>query len=235
MYTICNHCQKPIESNAKFCQHCGKANSRNSTLKECGGCKGLVSSEAIFCHNCGKDLAELKDEQAHPFICKKCGSENVTRLSIAHAQGLQNLTLSTTGGGIGIGSNGVGIGIGSAETRGSAQTLLSEKVSPPIKSDLPYKLFGTTAILIVMACFGYSSGDGDHTVAHLMVMNAIFLFICGLVINHQNKKLEPEIFKWGFKFICLKCGEISLLEHEYQKAVNSSECNPLIKDHRQRF
>ena len=57
---FCSNCGKEIESNAKFCGHCGMAIQSGNF---CSKCDALNKSDAQFCIKCGTNLVHTQSSQ----------------------------------------------------------------------------------------------------------------------------------------------------------------------------
>ncbi|MGH9444672.1 MAG: hypothetical protein ACRD3O_02930 [Terriglobia bacterium] len=65
--------------------------------------------------------------------CLQCGSTELTKISLIHAEGFSDLKARSRGWGIFVGSGGADLGFGRFSTKGEIQTKLSQKLSPPRK------------------------------------------------------------------------------------------------------
>lgn len=213
MEATCIQCQKPVLSDARFCQHCGKEVPCRVTEKSCLGCNRELPLDATFCPFCGKDQANVQHAVLLDLSCKKCGSDNVKKLPIAYAEGYSMVNLKTTIAGIGIGGGGIGIGVGGADTKGSNQTLWSRKMAPPVLSNYS-EIFGVIALVLLILVFGLVTESFVASVVTGMAA-ALFWYLSHLV-DQKNDKTRQEILKWESSFVCLRCGEIFVDEQQYK-------------------
>lgn len=216
MEAICANCKKTIQADSKFCHHCGKENPGEPAERKCVHCDQAIATDAVFCPNCGKEQNMDQSTGMLDLSCKKCGSDNVKKLSIAYAEGLSIVNLKHSGAGIGIGSGGIGIGIGGGDTKGTNQTLWSERLSPPSTSNLSI-VFGIAAIVVFIISIALVSTSIIITITGI-VFGLLFWYFSNDIYK-DNKKKRLEISKWDSTYVCLRCGERFLSEKQYADSI----------------
>jgi hypothetical protein len=134
--------------------------------------------------------------------CPSCKSDATQRLSVIFEHGISDINTSSSTSGIGIGQG----GFASTTTRGTSQTAMSQKASPPRK-----KRFLKPLGLIIFALFVLSLGMGNSKFLNGLVS---FLWITSPIgwvafaINYNSKKWPPLKATWDDSFLCNRCNHI---------------------------
>jgi len=136
--------------------------------------------------------------------CPKCNSENTQSLATAYEAGMSHTSSSTKGVGIGLGAGGVAVGVGGASTAGVAQTLTSQRASPPQKKAYFKPLMGILVVgLIIMVI-------GGMIWQPLALLGQFFWIVGSGIYAYRayqfNSTTWPGLFEdWKHTFICHRC------------------------------
>ncbi len=140
--------------------------------------------------------------------CPHCGSaEHYFKVSALY----EGETATVAGGGIGMGlSGGLGVGVGS----GTKQTLLAEKLSPPVQPERP----GPAIVAYIFATLAAAATVGVFLISEWwagVIAAVITVAICVVVPkSHRAYVAKREAFpgeleRWQRQWVCKRCGEIS--------------------------
>ena len=147
--------------------------------------------------------------------CNKCKSSNVQKFQVIHDQGTSNINIGskTVCGGIGfvVGFRG-GAGLASTGSKGTSQTLIANKTSPPDNS--AYNRSSTILILFtslaVILYFGLKNLDPSHYSVWVCVMIGVII-----VVKYRSKdqvEYQRQYDEWLNKWYCNKCGNSFLVK-----------------------
>jgi hypothetical protein len=147
--------------------------------------------------------------------CNKCKSSNVQKFQVIHDQGTSNINIGskTVGGGIGFGDGfRGGAGLASTGSKGTSQTLIANKTSPPDNS--AYNRSSTILILFtslaVILYFGLKNLDPSHYSVWVCVMIGVII-----VAKYRSKdqvEYQRQYDEWLNKWYCNKCGNSFLVK-----------------------
>jgi hypothetical protein len=147
--------------------------------------------------------------------CNKCKSSNVQKFQVIHDQGTSNINIGskTVGGGIGFGDGfRGGAGLASTGSKGTSQTLIANKTSPPDNS--AYNRSSTILILFtslaVILYFGLKNLDPSHYSVWVCVMIGVII-----VVKYRSKdqvEHQRQYDEWLNKWYCNKCGNSFLVK-----------------------
>lgn len=147
--------------------------------------------------------------------CNKCKSSNVQKFQVIHEQGTSNINIGskTVGGGIGFG-DGLrgGAGLASTSSKGTSQTLIANKTSPPDgsaynRSSTIFILFTSLAVILY---FGLKNLDPSHYSVWVCVMIGVII-----VAKYRSKdqlEYQRQYDEWLNKWYCNKCGNSFLVK-----------------------
>ena len=136
--------------------------------------------------------------------CVKCGSESTQRLQIVHESGLQSISTTSAIGGVGY-AGGLAEGVAVVGTRGSQQSILSQRASPPTRRQISSGI-GCLAIIGVLALVGGLSTKSGGWVLIGVILAAIVAAVAVSVTNYNNKIWPGLYSEWSKTFVCLRCG-----------------------------
>jgi hypothetical protein len=150
--------------------------------------------------------------------CPKCNSTDLKKVSLAHEEGLFRSEGRTRLRAIAVGSGGPDLVVGRATTRGTGQSALSKKLTPPVKWSY-LKVIGRSVLLFV--CVGWlvfyvnSVATNATTVSSTpltlfgLIYGAIFALLLFLVWRHNHSSYQTQYARWDKSFICERCGTVS--------------------------
>ena len=150
--------------------------------------------------------------------CPKCNGTDLKKVSLAHEEGLFRSEGRTRLRAIAVGSGGPDLVVGRATTRGTGQSALSKKLTPPVKWSY-LKVIGRSVLLFV--CVGWlvfyvnSVATNATTVSSTpltlfgLIYGAIFALLLFLVWRHNHSSYQTQYARWDKSFICERCGTVS--------------------------
>jgi hypothetical protein len=138
--------------------------------------------------------------------CPTCNSDATQRLSVIFEHGISDINTSSNTSGIGLGRGGLGLGLAKTKTRGTAQTAMSLKASPPPKKRLLKPLGYIFLVYFVLSLF----------LGHNQVLAGLAgtLWIAGSVawivfaVNYNSKTWPPLKAIWDDSFLCNRCNHM---------------------------
>lgn len=204
METTCSYCNKIIADNARYCSHCGIEQKQDENTYSMDKFNSKMDDIIKRLDNNIQDVPTIAGLD---YKCPVCKSENIKRLPIAYSEGISDVKLNTSGGGVVIGSNGIGLGIGSSDTKGISQSRLSSSISPPSdNTDKFYFIFTAILATISFITFRYDSILFGSIFAVLGIISLLF------AISGESEEQKKKRIKWENSYICLRCGVIHLRE-----------------------
>lgn len=166
--------------------------------------KGLIATPKWGCEGDKMDLR-----------CPKCNSTDLKKVSLAYEEGLFRSNERTRIRGVLVGTGGPDVVVGSAATKGTHQTLLSKRLSPPKKWSylrlvVGFALVSFIALIIyihnVMASSSISSSLSVKL--YVLIASCGFVALFGVTWHHNHSTYPREAEQWGRSFICQRCGAI---------------------------
>ena len=150
--------------------------------------------------------------------CRNCNSTNLKKVSLAYQQGLFHTVAHTRLRAVAVGSCGPDLLIGKATTRGVHQSVLSKRLSPPVK--WPYRnlalWWGVVScsigwILFYINCFlKHSSAVLSPPLILFSQLSAVtFLLLLVLFWRHNQFTHKHRYSRWERSFLCQRCGSIT--------------------------
>jgi len=148
--------------------------------------------------------------------CPKCNSNNLKKVSLAHQQGSYHIDTRSKMRGLVFAGGGPGILVGGTSTRGSQQSALSERLSPPAKWSY-VKLVGWSGVVTLIALVLYV----QHVMAspvptsslpvklYAVFAPVVLLLVLGIVWRHNHSTYHEKYAQWNESFICERCGTVS--------------------------
>jgi hypothetical protein len=149
--------------------------------------------------------------------CPNCNSTNLKKVSLAYEEGLFRSESRTRIRGVSFGGGGPHIIVGSAATKGTHQTMLSERLSPPQKWSY-LKLLGRFAALsfVALVIYVHSPMASASTSSSLplklygLIASCAFVLLVFLTWKHNHFTHARRYGEWNRCFICKRCGALSL-------------------------
>lgn len=150
----------------------------------------------------------MADEVKNMYQCPNCHSENIQKYEVAFQNGIADVNLTTTGGGVG----GDGLFAGAARSNGTQQSALSISTAPPQKKGLFKPILsgivggGILSFLVEAITSSISAGT---VVGYLCFFGGLY----GAYQAYQfNKNDLPKLLEqWRHSYVCLRCGHRFLL------------------------
>jgi hypothetical protein len=148
--------------------------------------------------------------------CSNCNSTNLKKVSLAYQEGTYHINSRTGIRGLLFAGGGPGVVVGGAATRGSQQSALSRRLSPPSKwsyAKLILWLVVVTLIVLVLYVQHVMSSSPPASSLPVRLYAAfapvVFLLIVGIVWRHNHSTYQQKYAQWDESFICERCGRVS--------------------------
>jgi hypothetical protein len=147
--------------------------------------------------------------------CPKCNSNNLKKASLAYQEGTYHIDSRSRMRGLLFAAGGPGILVGNTSTRGSQQSALSKRLSPPTKWSY-VKLVGWSGVVTVIALVLYvqhvmaSPASASSLPVKLYVVFAplVLFLLVGIVWRHNHSAYEQKYAQWNDSYICERCGTV---------------------------
>ena len=155
--------------------------------------------------------------------CPKCNSTDLKKVSLAYEEGLFRSEGRTRLRAVAVGSGGPDLVVGRATTRGTGQSALSKKLTPPVKWSY-LKVIGWSVLVFV--CVGWlvfyvntvttnaTTVSSAPLALFALISGAIFVLLLFLVWKHNHSTYQKRFAEWDRSFICSRCGAVSRQELE---------------------
>src|SRR5215470_11647496 len=148
--------------------------------------------------------------------CPKCNSTDLKKVSLAYQEGTYHIHARTGIRGLLFAGGGPGVLVGRTTTRGSQQSALSKRLSPPSKWSYA-KLVLWSGVVTLIALFLYAQHvmTSPSPVSSLPVKlyvgfaPVVLLLLLGIVWRHNHSTYLREYAEWDASFICERCGTVS--------------------------
>ena len=148
--------------------------------------------------------------------CPKCNSTDLKKVSLAYQEGTYHIDARSRMRGLLFAGGGPGILVGRTSTRGSQQSALSKRLSPPTKWSY-VKLVGWSGVVTLIALVLYvqhvmaSPVPASSLPAKLYVLFApvVFLLLVAIIWRHNHSTYQRQFDAWDRSFICQRCGAVS--------------------------
>jgi hypothetical protein len=148
--------------------------------------------------------------------CSNCNSTNLKKVSLAYQEGTYQIKTRTGIRGLLFAGGGPGVLVGGATTRGSQQSALSKRLSPPSKwSYAKLVLWSGVVTLIALVLYVQHVMSTPPPVSSLPVKlyvvfaPVILLLLVGIVWRHNHSTYRQKYAEWDDSFICEQCGTVS--------------------------
>ena len=150
--------------------------------------------------------------------CPKCNSNDLKKVSLAYQEGLYQSESRSRLRAVVVGGGGPDMVVGRATTRGSQQSALSKKLSPPRKWSY-LKVIGWS--VLVFLCAGWlvfyvntvttnaSTVLSAPLTLFAVVTATVFVVTLFLVWRHNHLSYAHRYADWDRSFICQRCGTVS--------------------------
>ena len=148
--------------------------------------------------------------------CPKCNSNNLKKVSLAYQEGTYDINARSRMRGLLFAGGGPGILVGRTSTRGSQQSALSKRLSPPTKWSY-VKLVGWSGVVTLIALVLYvqhvmaSPVPASSLPVKLYVAFAplVLFLLVGIVWRHNHSAYQQKYARWNESYICERCGTVS--------------------------
>jgi hypothetical protein len=148
--------------------------------------------------------------------CPKCNSIDLKKVSLAYQEGTYQINTRTRIRGLLFAGGGPGVLVGRTTTRGSQQSALSKRLSPPSKWSYA-KLALWSGIVTLIALFLYAQHvmSSPPPVSSLPVKlyavlaPVVLLLLVGIVWRHNHSVFRKRFAEWDRSYICQRCGAMS--------------------------
>ena len=150
--------------------------------------------------------------------CPKCNSTDLKKVSLAHQEGLFRNEGRTRLRAVAVGSGGPDLVVGRATTQGTGQSVLSKKLTPPVKWSY-LKVIGWS--VLVFLCAGWlvfyvntvttnaTTVSSAPLTFFALISGAIFALLLFLTRRHNHSIYQTQYAQWDKSFICERCGTVS--------------------------
>ena len=148
--------------------------------------------------------------------CPKCNSNNLKKVSLAYQEGTYRIDTRSRMRGLLFAGGGPDILVGRTTTRGTQQSALSKRLSPPSKWSY-VKLVLWSAVVTLIALINYVQHVMSSPVPasslpvklYVALAPVLFVLLVGIVWRHNHSTYEQNFVQWNESFICERCGTVS--------------------------
>jgi hypothetical protein len=150
--------------------------------------------------------------------CPKCNSTDLKKISLAHQEGLFRSEGWTRLRAVVVGGGGLDLVVGRATTRGTEQSALSKKLTPPVKWSY-LKVIGWSVLVFLCAgwlVFYINTVTTNATTvlsaplsAFGLISGPVFVLLLFVVWKHNHSNYQTQYAQWDKSFICERCGTVS--------------------------
>ena len=150
--------------------------------------------------------------------CPKCNSTDPKKVSLAHEEGLFRSEGRTRVSAVVAGSGGPDLVVGRATTRGTEQSALSKKLTPPLKWSY-LKVIGWSVLVFLSAGWlvfyvntvttNATTVSSARLTLFALIYAAILALLLFLVWRHNHSSYQTKYAQWDKSFICERCGTVS--------------------------
>ena len=151
--------------------------------------------------------------------CPNCNSTDLKKVALAYQEGLFRTVAHTRFGAVVAGGTGPGLVIGKATTRGLHQSVLSKRLSPPVKwSYRKLVLWWAVVSFSIGWIVFYINSFLKHSPAVLspplilfwLLSAATFLLLVVLFWRHNHSTYRRRYSQWERSFLCQRCGALTV-------------------------
>jgi hypothetical protein len=152
--------------------------------------------------------------------CPKCNSNDLKKVSLAHEEGLFRSEGRTRLRAVAVGGDGPDLLVGRATTRGTEQSALSKRLTPPLKWSY-LKVIGWSVLVFFCAgwlVFYVNTIATDATTVSstplslfALISAAVFVLLLFFVWKHNHSTYQRQFAEWDSSFICQRCGTVTTL------------------------
>jgi hypothetical protein len=150
--------------------------------------------------------------------CPKCNSTDLKKVSLAYEEGLFRSEGRTRLRAVVVSGGGPDLVVGKATTRGTEQSALSKKLTPPAKWSY-LKVIGWSVLVFLFAgwlVFYVNTVTTNATTVSsapltlfVLISAGIFALLLFVVWRHNHSTYERGFAEWDRSFVCQRCGTVS--------------------------
>ena len=144
--------------------------------------------------------------------CSSCQCENVQKLSLVYENGISDLKGTQTSTGVGLSQGGLGVGVARSKIRGTQQTALSKKATPPTKKSIFKRgaLYFVGIFIVPMVLLAILQQSHNTVLGIVVVITYIAVAVWHLITRFKyNKTQFPQLFQnWDKSYMCHTCGSM---------------------------
>jgi len=149
------------------------------------------------------------------FRCPKCNSTDLKKVSLAYQEGIYHIDTRSRIRGLLFAGGGPDVLVGRTTTRGSQQSALSKRLSPPTRWSY-VKPVGWSGVVTLIALVLYV----QHVMAgpvpasslpvklYVVFAPLVLFLLVGIVWRHNHSAYEQEYARWNESYICERCGTV---------------------------
>jgi hypothetical protein len=148
--------------------------------------------------------------------CPNCNSTNLKSLSVAFQEGRFSVNASSRLRGVVVGEGGPDVVIARATTRGSQQSDLSKKLSPPTKWSYGKVILWSVVIsfvglvVFVRSVMSHPGPASSFPVTlYAVVFPVVLALLLAAIWRHNHSTYSREYGEWSRSFLCERCGTVS--------------------------
>ena|SRR5438876_41746 len=148
--------------------------------------------------------------------CPECNSTDLKKVSLAYQEGLFRTKGRTRLRAAVIGASGPDLVVGTATTKGTQQTELSKRLSPPKKwSYLKLVVWFAVVSFVALVVYINSVMERFSTASALPVKlyglfaSCVLVFLVLLTWRHNHSTHARQLGQWDRSYVCERCGFIS--------------------------
>jgi hypothetical protein len=148
--------------------------------------------------------------------CPKCNSTDLKKVSLAYQEGLSYSKARTRMRGVLVGSSGPDIVVASAATKGTHETALSKRLSPPKKWSYLKPLVGLGVLsFVALVVYIHSVMSSTSTASSVpvklygVIVSCVFAFLVLVTWRHNHSTFPRECAEWDRSLICQRCGAVT--------------------------
>ncbi len=150
--------------------------------------------------------------------CPNCRSTDLKKVSLSYQEGLQHVSTRTRLRGFVVGSEGPDIVVGSATTKGTHQTEISKRLSPPkmwsYQKIIRWSVLSFLSLDWLVFYVNTITSNSSVVLSAPLILYGVFsscIFALTLVLawRHNHSTYERQYDEWNRSFICKRCGAVS--------------------------
>ncbi len=148
--------------------------------------------------------------------CPKCNSTDLKKVSLAYQEGIYHIDTRSRIRALLFAGGGLDVLVGRTTTRGSQQSAVSKRLSPPSKwSYVKLVLWSGVVTLITLIIYiqhvmsSPAPASSLPVKLYVLFAPAVLLLLVGIVWRHNHSTYQQKYAQWNESFICERCGTVS--------------------------